>query len=291
MYRSRHRCRGFTLIELLVVIAIIAVLIGLLLPAVQKVRAAAACIQCRNNLKQIGLALHQHHLDKGYFPAPRGTQPNQFNAPHGWMCEVLPYLEQEGLYRQALQATTLTQFHTSTNVFVKVFRCPADGRSLPQGGQAPGASSGLTWYLGVTGSEGRFPATLVDPTHYGIFPANGTGTRIPEVLDGMSYTVMVGERPPSPGFNYGLWGYTDQDTLLGTQDFITHTFNPLCPVGVYGPGSLTNDCDISHFWSLHSMGAHWLYGDGSVRFLPYSAAALTFPLATRAGGEVVSSDL
>ncbi|HET6572814.1 MAG TPA: DUF1559 domain-containing protein [Fimbriiglobus sp.] len=125
---ERPRC-GFTLIELLVVIAIIAILIGLLLPAVQKVRDAAARAQCQNNLKQMGLALHNHHDARGTFP-PGGMQTGDNGKPcyTNWAIEILPFMEQDALYRQYNQS--VLNEHPS-NLFVtqqrvKSYECPSD---------------------------------------------------------------------------------------------------------------------------------------------------------------------
>jgi prepilin-type N-terminal cleavage/methylation domain-containing protein len=291
---NRQAKRGFTLIELLVVIGIVAVLIGLLVPAVQRVRDAAARTTCSNNLRQIGLALHQYHQNQHALPPGMsyrdGLEPYLFMS---WHTRLLPYLEQGPLWKQAQQA--YAQFpdpfwhsppHPLTTV-LPFFGCPADGRTQDVG-NAKGTAVALTSYLGVQGiSQFRRGGVLYLDSH----------TRFADIRDGTSNTLMVGERPPSADQTFGWWyaGHGQEkngtgDMVLGVRERNTGSQVFDCPPGPYsyGPGDPVNQCDMFHFWSLHFGGAHFLFADGGVRFLSYSVAPLMPALATRDGGEPVT---
>src|SRR5262249_38380177 len=126
---------------------------------------------------------------------------------------------------------------------------------------------------------------------------NYPATKMTAIPDGLSNTVMVGERPPFPRDDWGAWAYEHLDSTLG----IANTFfvysrdqnNNLCPVGpqYFQPGNQNNPCDMHHFWSNHSGGGNWLLGDGSVRFMTYAAGPVVLvQMATKDGGEVISGN-
>jgi prepilin-type processing-associated H-X9-DG protein/prepilin-type N-terminal cleavage/methylation domain-containing protein len=267
---------AFTLIELLVVIAIIASLLGLLLPAVQKSRMAAARTSCINNLKQIGLALHNYHDTNGSLP-PGITPPLKGEPfPHmGWLARVLPFIEQQPLWNLTLIAYEEAASnpyglpHYGFMTPIRLFSCPADGRADGNHPTHDIFRVALTDYLGVLGTN----YTIDDGVLYW-----GSHTRLTGITDGTSNTLLVGERPPSPDFWYGWWYAAEGqensgsgDTVLGVRELRSpsapYTVN--CPPGPYHFvfGNLNNMCDTFHFWSLHSGGANFLFADGSVEFL------------------------
>ncbi len=290
------RRAGFTLIELLVVISLLGILLGLLLPAVQKVRAVAVRIQCANNLKQIGLALHQYHDASGTLPAGVTSRRRTEPLPRmSWLTRLLPYVEQEPLWRYTLAAYDYSRRpyrnppHLGLATPIALYSCPLDSRAQTPQPTHRNYVVALTSYVGVLGTE----FSKAD----GVLFRDGR-VRLTDVVDGTTSTLMVGERPPSADCWYGWWyagqGQRDSgsgDMLLGVRERnIGARYASGCPAGPYHfvPGNITEQCDLFHFWSLHPGGAHFLYADGSVHFLRYDADAIMPALATRAGGEVVT---
>jgi len=307
---SRRRS-GFTLIELLVVIAIIAILIGLLLPAVQKVREAAARSKCSNNMKQIALGLHNYEGVYGKLPQPRGTNYAGFTAYRGWMCEVLPFVEQDNLRKQMGDNPYPANFFTTYNQPITNFLCPSEPRDLTT---VPAGNGAMTSYLGVAGAYSRatgVPAGylpgdgttardgLMDPGPAPTFyptqteEAKRRGQKFAAATDGLSNTLLLGERGPAKDKFWGWWGVSDYDCLLSVVNevyFYAPTQTGAIPVcvapGIFAPGSPNYDCHANHFYSFHTGGGQWALGDGSVRFISYTAQPITLPMATRGGGEV-----
>jgi prepilin-type N-terminal cleavage/methylation domain-containing protein/prepilin-type processing-associated H-X9-DG protein len=303
---------AFTLIELLVVIAIIAILIGLLVPAVQKVREAAARAQCQNSLKQLGLACHSFHDTYKHFPiaVDRGNLSTQWL---GWIGQILPYFEQGNLYQ--LMTGNATTFAQGRMTPIPMLICPSDPRGMDPVTSGTIIYSWTTSYSAITGLDrwGRgYPGNAASPIcapAEGIIQGKWDGTirpifvRATMITDGLSNTLLIGELPPLGGSTtqaVSYWDSLNNDAIIGVAntslirntETATARFQndggPPCPGAAYfGPGDLKNMCSYNHIWSFHPGGANFTFGDGSVRFLPYSASQILIPLSTRAGGEVV----
>jgi len=318
--------RGFTLIELLVAIAIIAVLIALLLPAVQAAREAARRVQCINNLKQIGLALHNYHDASGAFPmgyAARGrfTDGATDTAPGwGWGALILPQLEQGPLFNAANFGLPVEspQNLTVLRSTMATYLCPSDPTSGPfpvadaSGGVL--ATAGPSSYAASVGGDETDATTGLN--HDGLGRGvmfRGSRVRLADIVDGSSQTFAVGERAWSNA--RGIWAgvVTGGVTRRGDRNPCPTTGALSYPAAtlVQAHAHLLNtdtdpDGGLDDFSSRHPGGGNFAFADGSVRFLKtvlrdsgvrpdgralYSPSSLIFQaLATRDGGEVVSAD-
>jgi prepilin-type N-terminal cleavage/methylation domain-containing protein/prepilin-type processing-associated H-X9-DG protein len=286
--------RGFTLIELLVVIAIIAILIGLLLPAVQKVREAAARAKCQNNLKQIGLALHGYHDVNDRLP-PGGSGPNiggfvaspGMTGSIGYTVYILPQVEQDNVFRQMNTTVNYNQPPNDATApfLVPIYQCP----SAEVIESALGAGK-THHYPGVAGPKGTNPQTGSAYTvtggshggisHHGVLGPN-TRVRLLGMTDGTSNTLMVGELSWKGANCYRPW------TRGWDSDAMASSKNVLHPLNAVAYNGSNNFNDVS-FGSQHSGGANFLLGDGSVKFVPQSIDLNAYKAAaSRDGGEVL----
>lgn len=325
--------KGFTLIELLVVIAIIAILIALLLPAVQQAREAARRSTCKNNLKQLGLAFHNYHDAHSSFPFAWFVDPTNPANPKAGVYGVmlLPYMDQAPLYNQwnssypafneLAAIPAVAQNLQVIKTVVPVFLCPSTPEATIHTYNLASAGFPLTYtaartdYCPSLGVNGTY-STLAYTGHpaassrsgmlnnVGIDPSNPTGsknsvTRIRDILDGTSNTILLGERVGGTNIysgttinsaltsaygptNGGAWG----DLLNGE-----HWYSGSLRDGTGTGGPCAINCSNARsvgFLSFHVGGAHFLLGDGAVRFISANIDAYALAgLTTRAGGEIL----
>jgi prepilin-type N-terminal cleavage/methylation domain-containing protein/prepilin-type processing-associated H-X9-DG protein len=285
-----HHRQGFTLIELLVVIAIIAILIGLLLPAVQKVREAAARIQCSNHLKQMGIAMHSHHDTIGTFPTG-GTHwniPPTFIGPGqpatgqaqqgGVFFQILPYLEQDAVWKGG-GGTTIDQCQINAiGAKIKFYFCPS--RRSPQ------AFSGANWYgPGGTYDHAQIDYAASNLDNNGIIPYGYVGKKMTDVGDGTSNTLLVGEKRLNVALLGGFQGDDNEGYSSGwDHDTIRYTSQPPLPDPRTGDGQ-------QRFGASHPSRFNALLADGSVRGISYSINPTTFSYLGNANdGQVFTLD-
>jgi prepilin-type N-terminal cleavage/methylation domain-containing protein/prepilin-type processing-associated H-X9-DG protein len=304
--------KGFTLIELLVVIAIIGALMGLLMPAVQKVRETANRLSCKNNLKQMGLACHNYHDTLGTLPPGYQASYTYFDGATdtgpgwGWAAFLLPQLEQEPLHRSINFSLPLDapQNAAAVQAIVKNYLCPSDvwqptPSVVPDAFGNPRVLAAPTSYAACCGGD---ESDTFGPGGQGVFYRNSR-TRLSDITDGTSQTILIGER--SWGNAQGIWaGAVPGGVILRGR------FNP-CPGNgaasypaatlVLAHSHLNNavtdtDGGLDDFSSKHSGGSNFLFADGSVHFIRsvsgdapngYTPDSLALQaLGTRANGDV-----
>jgi prepilin-type N-terminal cleavage/methylation domain-containing protein/prepilin-type processing-associated H-X9-DG protein len=306
--------RGFTLIELLVVIAIIGVLVGLLLPAVQKIRETANRLKCQNNLKQIGLALHNYHdsqlsLPPGYRAALPYSDGTTDTAPGwGWAAHILPQLEQDNVYRMIQFDLPVEHALNAPAVrtMLRLYLCPSDlppaaAFAVPDGFGNPLALAAPASYAACAGGD---ESETTDRYGLGAFYRNSQ-VRLTDITDGTSTTILIGERAWANA--EGIWAGVVSGGVCRRGPYnpcpgSSSAWAP-APTLVLAHSHLNNtaadtDGGLDDFSSKHSGGSNFLFGDGAVHFLRdvpgdrpgggYTPDGLIFQaLGTRANGEII----
>lgn len=253
---DRFHRQGFTLVELMVVLAIIGVLVSLILPAVQQARESARKMQCRNQLRQLALALHNYHDNKQVLPAGAYLRGPSFptETGWGWGAMVLPHVDQAPLYNQ-LNFNVETTFGTNAskvNVTLPTWRCMSDASDTNASVQMSGGALVQCATGNYCGVEGMLSGM--------------SSVRFSDVTDGLSQTLMLGERVtqlPTPGRNLttsGWYGILSDETAA--------VFNSMPYTAALGSHPINANIGSSQFFSSrHVGGAHFALGDGSVRFV------------------------
>jgi prepilin-type N-terminal cleavage/methylation domain-containing protein/prepilin-type processing-associated H-X9-DG protein len=301
-----HRRSGFTLIELLVVIAIIAVLIGLLLPAVQKVRDAAARLSCQNNLKQIGLGVLNYESTFNGLP-PSRTTGNVAGAPyypyqHSWSAALLPYIEQTAsfnLYNYNADWNSPKNY-AAVQTYLKLFNCPNTPKqpradttisAQPSAGDYH-AVNAIKDFVGIN-CFGLIRITdKDDPRLVGAMMRDRV-TRITEIGDGTSSTILVAEDAGRPAFYDASRKVFDP---AGKEGGWADPNGAFSLDGANRDGTVPGPCPMncsnnSEMYSFHTGGANVVFADGSVHFLKDTIDLCTLAkLVTRNGGELLSAN-
>lgn len=305
--RTRNRREGFSLIELLVVITIIVILVGMLLPAVQKVREAASRVQCQNHLKQVGLATHNYESANRYLvPAFIGDNSENatFNSWATWGALLLPYIEQGnvlGLWDQ--KKLVSTQPPKAFQTHIKIYLCPSrPGPKLSEGDFAtPGGA--LTDYAAVIGTQAQYVDS--DGVMIPAIPVvSGSGStailesyshqiNIAAITDGTSNTAMFGEKSIRPNSLRGK--NEDRSVYSGVRNTHRRMMGTGVVNGILRPLLPPNNQDIpnanSSFGGPHTGITNFVFADGSVRAISNgSHIDLLTAIATRKGGEVFSAE-
>ncbi len=317
----RRRRIGFTLIELLVVIAIIAVLIALLLPAVQQAREAARRSQCINNMKQLGLALHNYHSTHTFFPLNMYGGYTGYHTPYmqnffsgtpmtmyqqgskSWSFQafLLPYIDQASFYNTLNPGNLPINGSGQMDVVVPVFVCPSDsnGSRLTESTSytTGGVTVSITSYKGVMGSDsdwGAYANNVVTAPgdsyvqNNGLFEimSNYRPKRVGDIVDGTSNTIVIGEAVVNKDFASSS-GSGPGWSWMNSAEANCMTS---APINIYGPKSPVST-PWEYGWSFasaHEGGAHFLRGDGTVRFLSENMSLTIYRnLSTLYGEEVI----
>lgn len=293
---------GFSLFESLVVIAALSLLLAMSIPAVQRLRETSNKVDCQSQMRQIGIALHHYHASEGRLPPGpfrRDQRDPQFAL--SWMTQLLPFLEQDAVWLRGAAECAAGGWpyrnppHHGLEFRFRLYACPSDERLRTPLTDADGVTAAYSSYLGVSGVRAEPNGMFGYPLE------SGPGLKLTDATDGVSCTLLLGERPPPDSLQAGQWyaGVWHMSGVYGQLRGPDHMMrvrqyaygDDRCgSIGDgfrFGPGVPSNPCDRYHFWSLHSGGANFLFADASCRFLRHSADEILADLATRNGAEAV----